>query len=75
MILAESFQNLFQDLEMPFVSVGVHQEVVDVDDQVLQVLSTPSMRHWNEAGHPSGPIRDVIQWNCPLPGMVKAMRG
>ncbi len=37
MILAESFENLLQDLEMSVVSVGVHQEVVDVDDYVFQV--------------------------------------
>ncbi len=38
-------------------------------------LSTPSISHWKEAGYPSKPIGDVIQWNCPLPGIVKAVKG
>ncbi len=37
MILAESIKDLFQDLQMLFVSAGVHQEVIDVDDDILQV--------------------------------------
>ncbi len=37
MVLMKPFQNLFQDLEMPFVGVRVYQEVVDVDDHVQEV--------------------------------------
>jgi hypothetical protein len=33
------------------------------------------MRHWKEAGQPNSPIGDVIQWNCPFPGIVKAVSG
>jgi len=36
-VLMKLLQNLFQDLEMPFMSVRVDQEVVDVDDHVLKV--------------------------------------
>jgi hypothetical protein len=38
MVLTESFKNLFQDLEMLFMCVGVHQKVVNLDDLILQVL-------------------------------------
>ncbi len=38
MILAKSFQNLLQNLEMLFVCVRVDQEIVNVDDHVLEVL-------------------------------------
>jgi len=31
------------------------------------------MSRWKLAGHPSSPMGDVIQWNWPLPGMVKAV--
>jgi hypothetical protein len=33
------------------------------------------MIHWKEAGQPRSPIGDVIQWNWPFPGMVKAVSG
>jgi hypothetical protein len=31
------------------------------------------MSHWKLAGHPNSPMGDVIQWNWPLPGIVKAV--
>jgi|APCry1669189472_1035225.scaffolds.fasta_scaffold211907_1 hypothetical protein len=37
MILAESFEYVFQDLEIPVVGVGVQQEIVNVDYHVLKV--------------------------------------
>ncbi len=37
--------------------------------------SAPSISHWKEAGHPSNPMGEVIQWNCSLPGIVKAVKG
>ena len=36
-------------------------------------LRTPSMSLWKLAGQPSRPIGDAIQWNWPLPGIVKAV--
>ena len=33
-----------------------------------------SISHWNEAGQPRRPIGDVIHSNCPLSGIVKAVR-
>jgi hypothetical protein len=35
--------------------------------------SSPSMSRWILAGQPNSPVGDVIQWNWPLPGMVKAV--
>ncbi len=35
----------------------------------------PSMSRWKEAGQPSSPIGEVTQWNCPFPGIVKAVSG
>ncbi len=37
--------------------------------------STPSMSHLKEAGHPRGPMGEVIQWNWPLPTILKAVSG
>ena len=37
-------------------------------------LNTCSMSRWNEAGHPNRPIGDVTHSNCPLPGIVNAVR-
>ncbi len=37
--------------------------------------STPSMSLWKLAGHPSRPIDEVIQWNCPRLGIVNAVSG
>ena len=28
-----------------------------------------------EAGHPMRPMGLVVHWNCPIPGMVKAVYG
>jgi hypothetical protein len=41
---------------------------------LLMSRSTPSISLWKLAGHPSNPMGDVIQWNCPLPGSVKAIK-
>ncbi len=56
---------------MFFVSVGVHQKIIDVKFGMSR--STPSMSLWKLAGQHKSPIGDVIQWNWPLPGMVKAI--
>ncbi len=37
MVLMKPFQNLFQDLEMPFMGVRVDQEFIDLDDHVREV--------------------------------------
>ncbi len=37
--------------------------------------STCSISLWKLAGQPSSPKCEVIQWNCPLLGMVNAVRG
>jgi hypothetical protein len=39
MILTDQY--LFQDLKMPIMGVGVHQEVINVDDDVLEVFKVP----------------------------------
>jgi hypothetical protein len=36
-------------------------------------LSTPSISRWKLAGQPKSPMGEVIQWNWPLPGIVKAV--
>ncbi len=41
MILAELFEDLFQFQEVSVVHVGMHQEVVDVDDHILKVSKYP----------------------------------
>ncbi len=38
-------------------------------------LITPSIKRWKLAGQPRSPIGDVIQWYCPFPGIVNAVRG
>jgi hypothetical protein len=60
---------------MLFLGVGVHQEVVNVDDDVLQVTEYSPMSHWKEAGHPRSPMGEVIQWNWPFPRIAKAVSG
>ncbi len=35
--------------------------------------STPSNSHWKLAGQPKSAMGEVIQWNWPLPGMLKAV--
>ncbi len=50
---------LAQEFPGACMGVRVYQEVFFVE--------------WNESGQPRSPNGDVIQWNCLLPGMVKAV--
>ncbi len=40
-----------------------------------RLLTTVSMRCWKLAGQVQSPIGLVNHWNCPMPGMVKAVSG
>jgi hypothetical protein len=73
MILVQPGQNFVQDFEVFLVSVCVDQQVVNVHQHIVMLQSTPSMSLWKLAGLPSKPMGEVIQWNCPLPGIVKAV--
>ena len=69
MILLEPLEDLFQCLEMPFVCVGVDQEVVNVDDHILQVAEDSFheslKRGWApQKSHGRGdPVKLTFPWN------------
>jgi len=69
MILAELIEYLFQDLQMFIMCVGVHQEVVDVDDDVLQVAKYPLHqlleRGWTaeKSYGQSDPVELTLAWD------------
>ena len=59
---------------MFLMGVRVNEQVVNVDNACFNTIHAFSKSRWKEAGHPNRPIGLVIHLNCPLPGIVNAVR-
>ncbi len=74
----QSFKHLFKYFQMLFMSGRVDEQIIDIDNDIGDVPHNAfhkTLKAGRAARQPSSPIGDVIQWYCPFPGIVNAVRG
>ena len=72
------FSPLSSDLSTTITQCAGHEFLYEcgghVDNATSNTFYCFSMSRWNDVGQPSSPMGLVIHSNCPLPGIVKAVR-
>ena len=74
MILFKSLENFFEHQQVFFMCWCVNEQIVNVYQNVFDIEQHSLISLWKLAGQPSRPIGEVTHANCPLPGIVKAVR-
>jgi hypothetical protein len=53
---------------------SMNEQVINVDQHIFDIEQHFLHQSLKTGGHPRSPISEVTQANCPLPGIVKAVK-